>query len=372
MNTQTQPESAEDLYQNAPFGYLSMRNDGLIVNINATLLKWLGYASDEIIMQKSFHELLTVGGKMYFETHMRPLLEMQSEVSEINIEFKTATLTRLPTLVNAKLTATGLDSKPVYRLSVLDITQRKQYELEMKIAREKAEQSVQRLKQINKELEQFAYTASHDLQAPLNNITGLMSLLENNTHDSAESEEQEYYSLIRSNTQSMKMMIKDLLDYSRIDSTETNFDKVSLNDVCESAKELIGDEINRNNASFQIADLPEVYGDRIKLVRLFLNIFSNAIKYRSEDDPLIKVDIDVKGNEVKIFVKDNGMGFKMDKAEQIFGFMKRLHGHSSIPGTGIGLSACKRIVEIHRGTIGVQSEPGKGSTFYFTLMQKEV
>ncbi|WP_162418798.1 sensor histidine kinase [Cyclobacterium roseum] len=367
MNFQPFIEDAEDLYQNAPFGYMTMREDGLIVNINATLLKWLDYPRDEIVRQKSFQDFLGMGEKIYFETHLMPLLQMQGEVSEINLSLKTKGLARLPTLINARRILNQSDLQPVYRFSVLDITQRKQYELELKKAREKADQTVLRLKQINQDLEQFAYTASHDLQAPLNTISGLIGLLEKKVKLSSGNNERQYFSLIKSNTQRMKLMIKDLLEYSKIDENELEFESVSLNEVCEFALEMIRDQVNKENATFIIPELPTIYGHKIQLVRLFQNLFSNAIKYRSNEDPIIKVTYEDKGDKIKVLVKDNGMGFEMKYADQIFGFMKRLHSHDSISGTGIGLSACKRILEIHGGTIGAQSVPGKGSTFFFTL-----
>ncbi|MDN3688533.1 sensor histidine kinase [Cyclobacterium jeungdonense] len=367
MNSQPFIEDAEDLYQNAPFGYLSMREDGLIVKINNTLLGWLGYAWNEIVLEKSFQDLLGVGGKIYFETHLMPLLQMQGEVSEINIELKTKGLTKLPTLVNAMRIPGRSGLQPVYRFSVLDITQRKLYELELKKAREKAEQSVQRLKQVNQELEEFAYTASHDLQAPLNTISGLISLLEQNGHFPAESQDSKYFTLIKGNAQRMKLMIKDLLEYSKIDGNEIEFAEVSLNEVCEYALDMMQDQVTKSKARFEIAALPVIRGDKIKLVRLFQNLFGNALKYQSKADPLVTIDFEDHGDEIIVFVKDNGIGFKMEYAEKIFGFMKRLHSHDRISGTGIGLSACRRILEIHGGTIGANSEPGKGSTFYFTL-----
>lgn len=367
MNFQPFIEDSEDLYQNAPFGYLSIREDGLIVNINATLLGWLGFSWNEVVLEKSFQDLLSMGGKIYFETHLMPLLQMQGEVSEINIEFRTKDLTKLPTLVNARRIPNRSGLQPVYRFSVLDITQRKQYELELKKAREQAENAVQRLQQVNRELEQFAFTASHDLQAPLNTIAGLIALLEENSDFSVESEKSKFFSVIKSNAERMKLMIKDLLDYSRIDGNEIEFESVSLNGVCEFALGMMQDQVTKSNATFNIAEMPEIQGDKIKLVRLFQNLFSNAIKYRSDETPHVTVGFEDRGHEVVVHVKDNGMGFKMKYADQVFGFMKRLHSHDDIPGTGIGLSACRRILEIHGGTIDVTSEPGKGSTFYCKL-----
>ncbi|MEX0882575.1 MAG: ATP-binding protein [Cyclobacteriaceae bacterium] len=371
MNTQPFLEDPDDLYQNAPFGYMTMRADGLIVNINATLLGWLGFERNEIIHQKSFQDLLGMGGKIYFETHMMPMLHMQGKISEINIELKGKDLTRLPTLVNAKRILDHSGFQSFYRLSVLNITQRKQYEMELIKEKKKAEQTVQRLRQINQELEQFAYTASHDLQAPLNTITGLLGILKKDGYFSTRSDGEGLFSMITNNIGRMRLMIKDLLEYSKIDGNELKFEEVSLNEVCGFALEMIEDQVNENNAIFTITKLPVVIGDKIQLVRLFQNLFGNAIKYRSDAEPRVRVEFEDKGDDFTVFVKDNGIGFDQKFTDQIFGFMKRLHSHDRIPGTGIGLSACKRILEIHGGTISAESEPGKGSNFHFTLPKLE-
>jgi PAS domain S-box-containing protein len=367
LKTQSYIEDAEDLYQNAPFGYLTMRANGLIVNINATLLTWLGYERDEIAGHKSFHDLLGMGEKIYFETHLMPMLQMAGEISEINIELKGKEPIRIPTLLNARRISVQPDEEPIFRFSILNITQRKLYELELMKARKEAEQTVQRLKQINQELEQFAYIASHDLQAPLRRISGMIDIMERKGHFPKGGEAENYFSFIKSNAQRMKRMISDLLEYAKIDRNEMEFKEVSLNEVCEITLEMIRDQVNENNAVFTIAKLPVVVGDKIQLVRLFQNLFVNAIKYRSDKDPVITVTFEEKDDEITVFVRDNGIGFKQELADEVFRFMKRLHSSENIPGTGIGLSACKRILEIHGGTIGVESEPGKGSTFYFTL-----
>lgn len=165
-------------------------------------------------------------------------------------------------------------------------------------------------------------------------------------------------------------MIKGLLEYSKIQGDVMGFEEVSLNEVCAVALEMLDVEVKLNNAVFIIPQLPVIDGDKIQLVRLFQNLFGNALKFRSETAPVVEVKIEDKKDQITVFVKDNGIGFDNELTDQIFGFMKRLHSHDSIPGTGIGLSACKRI-EIHGGTIGATSEPGKGSTFFFTLPKNE-
>ena len=360
-------EDSEDLYQNAPFGYMTTGADGKIVNINSTLLKWLGYERNEIVLQKSFQDLLGKGEKIYFETHIMPLLHIHQEISEINIELKGKDSRRLPTLLNGMQIFKSSNESPFFRFSVLNITQRKQYEVELIKARKQAEQTVERLRQVNEGLEHFAYTASHDLQAPLNTISSLVGLLEKEGHLPPDTDGKMYYSLILENTQRMKLMIKDLLDYSKIDGNENEFEEVSLNEVCSLALEMIEVQAKENNATFNIPVLPVIVADKIQMIRLFQNLFSNAIKYRSEADPVISVDFEEKGDKITVFVNDNGIGFKQKSTDEIFGFMKRLNPHGRVPGTGIGLASCKRILEIHGGTISANSIPGNGSTFFFTL-----
>jgi len=371
MSSEPFLEDAEDLYQNAPFGYLTMRADGVIVNMNATLLAWLGLEPGAIVLQRSFQDLLGMGEKIYFETHIMPLLQMQGEVSEINLELKGKEAIALPVLINARRVPGMPGSQPLYRFSVLDISQRKQYELELMKARRAAEETTRRLKEINQELEQFANIASHDLQAPLRTITSLIDLMEKKGLLPSGGATGDYFTLIKSNAQQMRLMVSALLDHSRIGGKEIDLREVSLNQVCASALKLLADDVKESNAVFKIPELPMVVGDKTQLIRLFLNLFSNSIKYRSEATPVISVEFEEKGDELTVFVKDNGIGFDPQHAERIFGFMQRLHTYAHIPGTGIGLAACKRIVEIHGGVIGARSEAGKGSTFYFTLPLKE-
>lgn len=344
-----------------------MRSDGVVVNINSTLLKWLDYERTEIVEKKLVEDLLSIGGKIYMQTHLFPLLQMHGDISEINLDFVDKHGNKIPTLINGKRVGIALESQSIYRLSVLNISQRKLYELELMKARKEAELMVKRLKEVNQELEQFAYTTSHDLQAPLTTITGMISQIEKKGQIQGGSDLDRYFSIIKSNSSRMKLMIRDLLEHAKIDGKETEFTQVSLNEVCEIALELIKDQVEETDAVITIPTSPMIFGNKVQLVRLFQNLLGNAIKYRSEAKPQIQVEFEESESEIKVAVRDNGIGFDQEFAEQVFGFMKRLHTHDKIPGTGIGLASCKRIIEIHKGTIGVTSEPGKGSTFFFTL-----
>lgn len=367
MREKIHTESPEDLYENAPCGYLSILSDGSIIKVNSTLLSWLNFQRKEVVSKIKFQELLGRGGEIYFETHLKPLLQVQGEVSEINIELKGKAGIRIPFLINAKRVNCQFAEESIYRISVLDISQRKLYEKELIKERKKAEEAMIRLSQINIELERFAQRASHDLQAPLNTISGIISLIEVKELIKPGSKLDKLFSLITKNTSRMRMMIENLLEYSKIEGKTTKFEPVSLQEVCSDAIELLNESVENNNVSFTISELPEVKGVKIQLLHLFLNLFSNSIKYRSEDPPDIYVYCQKLAGMFKIFIKDNGIGFEQKYRDQVFDFMERLHTYDTIEGTGIGLSTCKRIVENHGGEIGVDSEPGKGSIFYFTI-----
>lgn len=308
-----------------------------------------------------------MGGKIYMQTHLFPILQMQGEISEINLDFVNRHGNKLPTLINGKRVVGPSVSQPLFRLSVLNISQRKQYELELMKARKEAELTVKRLQKVNQELEQFAFTTSHDLQAPLTTISGMINQIEKKGPVVQGSELDRYFSLIKSNSARMKLMIRDLLEYAKIDGKEAEFPHFSLNEACAISLKLISNQIMEKDSVISIPALPMVFGDKLQLVRLFQNLFGNAINYRPDAKPHIQVGFKDSETEIKVFVCDNVISIDQKFAEQVFGFMKKLHTHDRIPGTGIGLSACKRIVEIHNGTIDVTSEPGKGSTFFFTL-----
>ncbi|MEX0660201.1 MAG: ATP-binding protein [Balneolaceae bacterium] len=361
-------ENAEDLYQNAPCGYLSIHPDGSIIEVNKTLLSWLNFKREELVDNKYFQEILGKGGEIYFETHLKPMLQIEGEISEINLELKGKGRIQIPVLINAKKVHQNTGDQPIYRFSVLDMSQRKLYENELIKERKNAEEAMTKLSQINVELERFTHRTSHDLQAPLKTISGIISLIEAKNLIQPNSKIEELFSLITKNATRMRMMIDDLLEYSKVDGESITFESVSLQDVCNEAIELLHESVQKYNVSFCVAELPEVKGVKIQLLNLFLNLFSNAIKYSSDNvDPIISVSGKKSGNVFKIMVKDNGMGFDQKYSDKIFDFMERLHTQDKIAGTGIGLSTCKLIVENHGGKIWAESTLGKGSTFYFTL-----
>lgn len=362
-------EDTDDLYQNAPCGYITIRKDGHILNANQTLLTWLDFRIEELVGEKSIQDLLSIGDKIYFETHYMPLLQLQEEVSEITVELNGNCGKRLPVLINAKKVALKTDDEPVYRISALDMSLRKKYEKELITARKEAEETAQLLRQSNENLENFTIAVSHDLKAPVSNIFSIIYLLEDQNLVEPDSQAEEFITEIKKNTSRMNRVIQDLLEFSKInnESDSDNFESVDLNEVCREALDALKNEIQQNGATFQISELPTVLGSKTQFESLFQNLFFNALKYRSEAPPEIEVSREQTGAFCTINVKDNGVGINPSDQDDIFEFMKRSNTKTSVEGTGIGLTVCRQIVENHGGRIGVNSEPGKGSTFYFTL-----
>ena len=365
LKTESYFENIEDIYQNSPCGFMSIYADGTIISVNDTLLNWLGFEREELIGDKKFQDLLTIGGKIYFQTHLSLLLQLEGVFQEISLEFMAKSLIKIPVLINAnKMKEDG--TKAIFRLSILNITQRKRYEKELILSRKVAENKTKKLRQINVELERFAYRASHDIQAPLNTFSGIVFLLEENDYVSKNEELKELVQLLKDKTEHMRTMVRDLLEYTKLEGVK-KFEPVSLTNALNTAVLMLEGDIHKNSAVVHVLELPEVSGVEIQLTSLFQNLLSNAIKYRSEENPIISVESEKSNGFYTIRVKDNGVGIDVKHNKKIFGFMERLPNSDDIQGSGIGLSTSKRIVENHGGKIGVDSEPGKGSTFYFTI-----
>ncbi|MCA1762643.1 MAG: PAS domain S-box protein, partial [Flavobacteriales bacterium] len=267
---------------------------GDITQVNSTLLKWLGHEKDQVVGKLSFRDLLSVGAKIYFETHLMPLMKLQGGFTEVQVEMKGLKGRKIPVLLSAIGVDGGNPDSSHYHFTIGDITQRKLYEKELLKARKDAESKTERLREINTDLERFAHTASHDLQAPLRTIVGMLSLVRKKGLVTQESKK--YFDLIDKNARRMRMMVLDLLDYSRIDSETDKLKAVDLNDVCRQAIEALGETVEESGAEFQVDQLPEVTGSEIQLSRLFQNLFSNALKYRSEQKPMIRVESKVDGD----------------------------------------------------------------------------
>ncbi len=241
-----------------------------------------------------------------------------------------------------------------------DITDRKRAEKESKHLADELARS-------NSDLKQFAYVASHDLQEPLRVISGFVKLLAKRYKGKLDDRAEEFIDHTIDGVQRMEMLIGDLLEYSKVQLEGMVLKPADCNLLVEKSLKNLGSAVEESGAMVTHGSLPTVMADASQLSRVFQNLIGNAIKFHGEDAPKVHISAEKKEDEWFFSVRDNGVGINPDQAERIFVIFQRLHTKEEYPGTGLGLSICKRIIERHGGRIWVESESGKGSTFFFTL-----
>ncbi|QLG48847.1 PAS domain-containing sensor histidine kinase [Natrinema halophilum] len=242
-------------------------------------------------------------------------------------------------------------------LVVQDITERREYQ--------------RKLEESNERLEQFAYAASHDLQEPLRMVTSYLQLIESRYGDALDEDGEEFLEFAVDGAERMRNMIDGLLEYSRIETRGDPFEPVDLDDVLDDVREDLQMRIDESDAEITTDDLPRVHGDASQLRQVFQNLLSNAIEYSGDKPPQVDISATRDNERWIISVRDNGVGIDPDEQERIFEVFQRLHTFEEYSGTGIGLALSRRIVERHGGEIWVDSEPGEGSTFSFTLPARQ-
>ena len=231
----------------------------------------------------------------------------------------------------------------------------------------RVEERTGELRRSNEELQQFAYVASHDLQEPLRMVTSYVQLLAQRYQGQLDSEAQEFIGYAVEGAQRMKALIDDLLAYSRVNIRERLVVPTDSGAVLQQTLQNLHIQIAESGATVTADPLPTVSTDRMQLGLLWQNLLSNALKFRGQEPPRVHVSARRQGNDWVFSVRDNGIGMEPRHTERIFQMFQRLHTRQEYPGTGIGLAICKKIVERHGGRIWVESEPGQGTTFFFTL-----
>jgi signal transduction histidine kinase len=234
-------------------------------------------------------------------------------------------------------------------------------------AHEQLDEQTRDLERSNAELEQFAYVASHDLQEPLRKVASFCQLLEQRYKGQLDERADQYIDFAVDGAKRMQQLINDLLAFSRVGRTSGDFEPVDLADAVRRALADLDAARSESGATVDVGELPTVRGEASLLTLVFQNLIGNAIKFRSESAPAVRIAAERHGDEWQIWCSDNGIGIDPEYAERVFVIFQRLHAKDEYAGTGIGLAMCRKIVEHHGGRIWLDADAGPGTTFRFTL-----
>src|SRR5690606_16399563 len=298
INNNPPRESAEDLYENAPFGYVSFLADGTIFKINKTLLDLLGFARKEIVQVKRIQDLFRIGGKIYFETHFFPLIRMQGFVKEINFDLVRKDKTFFPALLNVDQITGANSNLSSYRASVIDITDRKKYEKVLIESRQKAENAT-------RAKAEFLSTISHEIRTPLNAIVGIGNLIHNTSLDELQ---KEYARILKLSSESLLELVNNLLDLSKLEAQKVKVEErvVNLKDLLNVVFHSFNLKAAEKNIELKTefpGELPEyLLGDPVKLNQVLTNLIGNAIKFTRQGYVQLKIEI-LESGDKKIFLK---------------------------------------------------------------------
>ena len=354
------------IFEQAAVGIAKTALCGQFMRVNPGFCQIVRYAESELL-QKNWQAITHPDDIEADREYVRSLLSgnIQTFSLEKRLVCKDEAVRWANVTVSAMRDANGT---PQYLICAIeDISERKLVQELLQASLDTQTRYAQELTRSNAELEQFSYVASHDLQAPLSTIAGYAQLLEKRCHNQLDAQGNKFIRNIVNSCERMQALIDDLLEYSRVGRSEKPFDVIDCNLVFEDACANLQLAIRQDRASVTRGDLPRVRGDSFQLLQLFQNLIGNAIKYRSSEAPMVHVGASRQGDSWVFSVQDNGIGIAEQYHPRIFQLFQRLHSQKQYSGTGIGLAICQRIVERHGGRLWVESEPNRGSTFYFSI-----
>jgi PAS domain S-box-containing protein len=353
------------LLEAAPDGMVVVNQGGDIVLLNAQAENQFGYRRDELIGQKVTSIIPEGFAERLIADEARSASEALAQQIGTGIELTGLRKDGSEFPIEIMLSPLESTEGILVTAAIRDITIRKEAEAHLV-------DKVEQLNRSNSELEQFAYIASHDLQEPLRMVASYTQLLSRRYSGKLDSDADEFIAFAVDGANRMQQLIKDLLSYSRVEKKGHEMRDISSDSALQEALINLRGAIVESGALVTHSPLPEVKANEIQLIQLFQNLISNAIKYQGQGVPQIHVSAARNGAPKWIFsIQDNGLGIEPQFFEKIFGMFQRLHKRGEFEGTGIGLAICKKIVECHGGSISVESTPGLGSTFHFSLAATE-
>jgi PAS domain S-box-containing protein len=361
-------ESVEELYEQAPCGYFSCLPDGTFVKLNATLLGWLGYERAELLYQRRFQDLLTIGGRLFYDTHFGPLLQLQGAVSEISFRLRRKDGRALPVLINA-VQVPGPEGQPLLsRVTVFNATDRDKYEQELLQAKRRAEEESQ-LKA------RFASVVSHEVRTPLHAIHNMVDLL---LEEPDETKRLALKRMLRASADDLLALVNQVLDYGKLETSPAALNEapVDLRHLLRRVLEPLALRANEKGLALHAevdATVPaRVMADAVKLTQVLTNLANNAIKFTEHGSVTVRlhpVERTEQTVSLLISVRDTGIGIQAEQLARIFEEYQQGDAASSLQygGTGLGLAISQQIAQLHGSRIQVRSTPGGGAEFYFLI-----
>jgi PAS domain S-box-containing protein len=336
---------------------ISLTADGRYIELNDAFAAMLGYTRDEFMGRTALD--LGVWADPGDRDRLVRIVRSDGQAADFETRLRRKDGTVFDVLIAVQEVI--LDDQECMLFICRDVSMAKEMEV-------RTRDLLARLDASNKELEQFAYVTSHDLQEPLRMIAGYAQLIERRYRGRLDEDADEFIAFLVDGAKRMQAMIQDLLEYSRVERMGDPFGPVPMGEVLEDVRRNLGVALAETGGRIEVGEMPTVQADRSQILRLFQNLIGNALKYRSSDRaPLVTVSAE-PGEQGWIFsVADNGIGIDPAYFDRIFLVFQRLHTREHYEGTGIGLAICKKIVERHGGRIWVEAIPGQGATFRFTL-----
>jgi PAS domain S-box-containing protein len=349
-------EYNKTLINSSSLGISTYDETGRCILVNESLAKILG-TTREKLLEENYNENETWKNNGMYESACEALTSQEETRREVHTYKESGEEIWL----ECRFTPLTSHGEPHLLLSVDDITASKQAEVNLQVYAAKLEQS-------NRDLQEFAYIASHDLQEPLRKVLAFGDRLANKYGEVIDMTGQDYLRRMLEASQRMQTLINDLLTFSRVSTRAQPFVRVDLNELIGEVISDLEHQIERTQGKVQISKLPIIEADPTQMHQLLQNLITNGLKFHQEDQPpVIQISASNARNRCQIFIKDNGIGFESQYIDRIFKPFQRLHSRQEYEGSGMGLAICRRIVERHGGTITATSAPGEGSTFIVSL-----